>query len=72
MKPARKLTQRLTLPMMTLAILMSGCANTAPSGTESACDAMRPHLPTYSSRDTEETKRLGAKFLDVFAAVCPD
>ena len=47
----------------------SGCA-TAPPGTGAACDALRPALPTWSTGDTEKSKRQGATFLDVFDATC--
>lgn len=63
-------TKRLGLLMATLAMLTSGCAATVPSGTDAACDALRPHLPSYSTRDTDQTKQEGAQFLDVFQAVC--
>lgn len=58
------------LLMVTCALLMTGCGATTPSGTDAACDSLRPHLPSWSSQDTEQSKVEGAKFLDVFAAVC--
>jgi type IV pilus biogenesis protein CpaD/CtpE len=57
--------------MLILALSMSACASTAPSGTDAVCDALRPVLPTYSSQDTEQTRVEGLRFLDTFAAVCP-
>lgn len=65
------------LPALTLtgALLTTGCATTAQFGTgvetDPTCDVLRAHLPSYSTHDTEVTKREGAKFLDVFKAVCP-
>jgi hypothetical protein len=56
------------LAMLTL---MTGCANTGGSETEAAiCDELRASLPTWSRRDTEQSKAEGAAFLDVFNAVC--
>ena len=52
-----------------LACLLSGC-HTTPPGTGAACDALRPALPTWSAEDTEQSKREGATFLDVFNATC--
>ena len=46
-----------------------GCTTTPP-GTGAACDALRPVLPTYSTKDTEQSKEEGATFLDVFNATC--
>lgn len=66
------LTMRPARAMVMLAMLMTGCASTGTSETESACDAMRPYLPTWSSQDTEQSKNEGARFLDVFKAVCND
>jgi len=59
----------------TLAILAIICmglyaCTTTPPGTGAACDALRPVLPTYSTEDTEQSKREGATFLDVFEATC--
>lgn len=54
------------------AAALSGCAVTANSGaTERAiCRELRTDLPTYSTADTAETLAAGARFLDVFEAVC--
>ena len=54
---------------MVIAVLLSGCTTTQP-GTGAACDALRPTLPTWSTNDTEQSKREGATFLDVFNATC--
>jgi hypothetical protein len=35
------------------------------------CDELRASLPTWSARDTEQSKIEGAEFVSVFAAVCP-
>ena len=51
--------------------LTSGCTATGGSETEAAiCDELRASLPTWSRRDTEQSKAEGAAFLDVFEAVC--
>ena len=51
--------------------LTSGCTTTGGSETEAAiCDELRASLPTWSRRDTEQSKAEGAAFLDVFEAVC--
>ena len=56
------------LAMLTLT---SACASTGGSETEAAiCDELRASLPTWSRRDTEQSKAEGAAFLDVFEAVC--
>ena len=56
------------LAMLTLT---SGCASTGGSETETAiCDELRASLPSWSRRDTEQSKAEGAAFLDVFEAVC--
>ena len=55
--------------MLLAATLLSACNTTQP-GTGAACDALRPALPTYSPDDTEQSKREGATFLDVFNATC--
>ena len=56
------------LAMLTLT---SACASTGGSETEAAiCDELRASLPSWSRRDTEQSKAEGAAFLDVFEAVC--
>ena len=56
------------LAMLTLT---SGCGSTGGSETEAAiCDELRASLPSWSRRDTEQSKAEGAAFLDVFEAVC--
>ena len=55
---------------VTLVMLTSGCAATTGSGTDAVCDALCPVLPSYSTRDTDQTKFEGAKFLDAFEAAC--
>lgn len=54
-----------------LLLLIVGCSTT-PLSTGAACDALRPTLPTWSKDDTEQSKREGAVFLDVFEATCPE
>ena len=65
----RRLRGMLTgLAMLTLT---SACAATGGSETEAAiCDELSASLPTWSRRDTEQSKAEGAAFLDVFEAVC--
>jgi len=51
--------------------LLSGCVSTRSSETyRSVCRELERDLPTYSAKDTQETLQTGARFLDVFAAVC--
>ncbi len=70
-----------TLPMLPAAALMlmiapvmSGCVGSAGSATteteRTICRELRRDLPTYSTRDTEATKEDGARFLEIFGAVC--
>ena len=54
---------------LALTLTLTACTTTPP-GTGAACDALRPALPTYSRDDTEQSKREGATFLDVFNATC--
>lgn len=57
--------------LLTTALLTSGCATSTGSETSDAiCRELRSALPTWSSADTEQSKREGADFLDVFEAVC--
>ncbi len=54
-----------------LALLISGCATTGASETETTiCRELRRALPTWSQDDTERSKAEGARFLDVFEAAC--
>jgi hypothetical protein len=67
---------RLTPPAGLLAVtLLSACAVTAPSATTETerviCRELARDLPTYSAQDTDATLEAGARFLDVFKAVCP-
>lgn len=55
-------------------LLMTGCATKGGLGTETEetiCRELRRKLPSFSSRDTEQTKEEGDRFLTVFEAVCP-
>lgn len=61
--------------MATLALLMSGCGSVVASATETEtalCRELRANLPTWSVRDTAVSKTEGARFLEVFDAVCPE
>ena len=49
------------------------CAQRENYGIESVkakCDALREALPSYSIRDTDQTKREGFVFLEVFESQC--
>lgn len=53
---------------------MTGCATKDGLGTETEetiCRELRRELPSYSSKDTKQTKEEGDRFLSVFDAVCP-
>lgn len=51
--------------------LLSACAVPTASETERAiCRELRRDLPTYSAQDTADTLAAGARFIDVFNAVC--
>jgi hypothetical protein len=57
--------------MVTISLLLSACA--VPSGSETSrtfCRELERDLPTYSVKDTPETLESGARFIDVFNAVC--
>lgn len=59
--------------ILTSGLLLTGCATTTPAVSETEatlCRELRADLPTYSRQDTAETLDTGARFLDVFAAVC--
>jgi cob(I)alamin adenosyltransferase len=52
-------------------LLLSGCA--APSALETSrtvCRELARDLPTYSIKDTPETLEAGARFIDIFNAIC--
>jgi hypothetical protein len=66
-----KRTQRGLLMNLAAMTLLSGCANTNASATErTICRELARDLPSYSRSDTPDTLASGARFLDVFAAVC--
>ncbi len=49
------------------------CAPKVSYGTESVtaiCDALREALPSYSIRDTDQTKREGLVFLETYQDQC--
>jgi hypothetical protein len=57
--------------MVAALVLLSGCANTSALETgQTICRELAMDLPTYSVKDTPETLEAGARFLDVFNAVC--
>ncbi|WP_420011025.1 hypothetical protein [Tateyamaria sp.] len=53
-------------------LLMAACTAKDPAPPEAVCAALRPALPTWARADTDRSKREGARFLDVWAAVCGD
>ncbi len=56
---------------LVVAAALSGCAAApAPAPARAVCDALRPALPTWSRADSERSKIEGARFLDVWEAVC--
>ena len=70
----RKYTPRPLSPALaSLAMLMQGCApvgNYATSSEAALCSELRADLPTWSSRDTDQSKAEGLRFLVTFEAVC--
>ena len=56
--------------VLAMTTLIAACATVAVSGTDAACDALRPYLPTVSSQDTQETRESALVFYDVFTEVC--
>ena len=60
-----------SLMMLALVTIASGCSVTAGSETSATiCWELRQDLPSYSRQDTPDTLASGARFLDVFVAVC--
>lgn len=56
---------------MLLVMLLTGCAvNQGSETSRSICRELARDLPTYSISDTKETLESGARFMDVFKAVC--
>ncbi len=56
---------------LVVAAALSGCSATpVPAPARAVCDALRPALPTWSRADSERSKIEGARFLDVWEAVC--
>ena len=62
---------RITLALLA-AMLLNGCASVATFGQTEAtiCRELRRDLPSYSARDTQATLDAGAKFIEIFEAVC--
>ena len=62
-----------TLLALLLATQLSGCQNTGGyvQTERSICRELARDLPSYSTKDTPETLESGARFIDVFNAVCP-
>ena len=52
--------------------LLSACAGTSALETSrTICRELARDLPTYSTKDTPETLESGARFIDIYNAVCP-
>jgi hypothetical protein len=52
--------------------LLNGCGSINVSETSrTVCRELARDLPTYSVKDTPETLESGAKFIEVYNAVCP-
>lgn len=52
--------------------LLSGCGATNQLETSrTICRELARDLPTYSVKDTPETLESGARFIDIYNAVCP-
>ena len=59
--------------MLMIVPLTTACAKKGGLGTETEdtiCRELRRELPSYSSKDTTQTKEDGDRFLTVFNAVC--
>lgn len=67
-------TRPTPLAALLAVILLSGCAATGGSATteteRALCRELARDLPSYSKADTAATLEAGARFLDVFAALC--
>jgi hypothetical protein len=60
-----------TLIVLCFPILLASCASVNGSETyKTLCRELERDLPTYSVKDTPETLESGARFIDVFNAVC--
>jgi hypothetical protein len=58
--------------MVITILLLSGCgATSALETSRTVCRELARDLPTYSVKDTPETLKSGARFIDVYNAVCP-
>jgi len=56
---------------VTICLLLSACGATSASETSrTICRELARDLPTYSTKDTPETLESGARFLDVYHAIC--
>ena len=67
----RRRIARGRLMMLGLGMLLTGCAALGGSETERAiCRELARDLPTYSQQDTPDTLASGARFVEVFNAVC--
>ena len=56
---------------MTTLLLLNGCGSLKGSETSrTICRELERDLPTYSVKDTPATLESGAKFIELFTAVC--
>ena len=56
---------------MITVLLLNGCALSRDSETSrTICRELERDLPTYSVKDTPATLESGAKFIDLFNAIC--
>ena len=60
----------LRLAAVVSALLLTACAPPPPAPAHAVCDALRQALPTWSRKDTEQSREEAARFLDVWEAVC--
>lgn len=68
---AGTLTTLAVVLLLIPAMSMTGCASTGGSETErTICGELRASMPTWSTSDTEQSRREAAEFLEVFDAVC--
>ena len=60
-----------TFYILCFSILLVSCASVNGSETSrSVCRELERDLPTYSVKDTPQTLESGAKFIELFNAVC--
>ena len=65
-----RMTGRAAVILPIVLLMLAGRAARRPAPPAAICDAMRTALPTWSGKDTERSKRRGARLLDVWNEVC--